>query len=142
MGLYLLAALGNVVTSGAGPYDARDHARHAPSPTSRSSRRRATTPSSPSGTPRWTSSTIAWEGNKPLDVAAKLVGGVLSFPASFAAGTDECDRSNYFTPVGGSFKVDVDGATLAAVPVTGGKITVKRGAQAKFFSGAIEAGDV
>ena len=28
------------------------------------------------------------------------------------------------------------------MPVTGGKITVKRGAQAKFYSGAVEAGDV
>ena len=85
---------------------------------------------------------LEWEENKPLVMNATLVGGVFSIPATFTVGTDESDTSNYYTPVGGTFKYDVDSATPVTSSVKGGKITMKRSAEAQFFSGAIEAGDV
>ena len=48
---------------------------------------------------------------------------------------------NYFTPVGGSFKLDLDSATPAVVPIKAGKIAIKRSIDPRYFSGAIEAQD-
>ena len=84
---------------------------------------------------------IEWDENKPLDVSAKWVGGALSFPAGFTPTTDESDTVNYFTPVGGSFKLDLDSATPAVVPIKAGKIAIKRSIDPRYFSGAIEAQD-
>ena len=85
---------------------------------------------------------LEWDENKPLVMNATLTGGAFSIPATFTVGTDESDTSNYYTPVGGTFKYDVDSATPVTSSVKGGKITIKRSAEAQFFSGAIEAGDV
>lgn len=83
-----------------------------------------------------------WEENAPVKLGATLVGASLAFPASFVADVDEVDTTDYFTPVGGTFKLDVDSGTPVVTPITGGSITLKRSAEAKFFSGAILAGDV
>lgn len=85
---------------------------------------------------------ISWEENSPLKVALKMVGGAWSIPATFTPTVSEMDTTDYFTPVGGTFKYDVDGSTLATLPILGGKIAVKRSAEAQYYSGAIEAGDV
>lgn len=85
---------------------------------------------------------LAWEENKPLVCSVKLVGGAFSVPSTFTPTVDECDTSNYYTPVGGTFKLDTASATPVVTPVTAGKITIARSAEAKFFSGVIEAGDV
>lgn len=85
---------------------------------------------------------IEWEGNSPVKLSAKYNGTVVSFPASITAGTDETALATYFTPVGGTFKLDLDGATLAAAPVKGGKITIKNNTKPEFFSGVQSAGDV
>jgi hypothetical protein len=85
---------------------------------------------------------LSWEGNKPVKVTAGLVGGLLSFPATMTATVDETAAADYFTPVGGTFKYDVDSSTPAEADVLGGKVTVKRNAEAKYFSGSIDAGDV
>lgn len=141
IGLYLLGALGAVNTSGSGTYThtftlgtalpyltvfekAGDNAIHAVRDC------------------KVDELEISWEANKPLDVSAKLVGGVWSAPASFTPTVDECDTTNYYIPVGGTFKYDVDSGTPVAASVKGGKVTIKRSAEAQFFSGAIEAGDV
>jgi hypothetical protein len=85
---------------------------------------------------------ISWEENMPLKVAATFVGGAWSIPATFVAAVDEMDTADYFTPVGGSFKYDVDSDTPEEASVIGGKVTIKRSAEAKFYSGSIEPGDV
>jgi len=85
---------------------------------------------------------ISWDENKPLEVSIKAAGGVFSFPASFTPTNDESDTTNYYVPVGGTFKYDVDSATPVVAAVKAGKITIKRGAEAQYFSGAVEAGDV
>lgn len=85
---------------------------------------------------------ISWEENKPLEFSAKLVGGVWSAPATFTPTVDESDTTNYYTPVGGTFKYDIDSATPVVASVKGGKINIKRSAEPVFYSGAIEAADV
>jgi hypothetical protein len=85
---------------------------------------------------------ISWEENSPLKVSAKMVGGAWSVPATFTPTANEMDTTDYFTPVGGTFRYDVDGSTLATLPILGGSVTIKRSAEAQYFSGAIEAGDV
>jgi hypothetical protein len=84
---------------------------------------------------------LEWEENKPVVVKLKGMGTVLSFPVSFTPTVDETDTDDYYTPVGGTFKLDLDSATPAVVPVRAGKFTIKRGVETPFFSGAIEAGD-
>ena len=85
---------------------------------------------------------LSWEENMPLSVAATLIGGLLSFPATFVPTVDESDTYEYFTPVGGDFKFDVSGSSPSTATIIGGKIVIKRNVEAKFFSGSIDAGDV
>lgn len=142
VGAYLIAALGNVATSGSGPYT-------------------HTITLAAGALAYWTvfvkkgdgtitavkdckldELEISWEENKPLELAAKWAGTVFSFPATFVGTVDESDTTNYFVPVGGTFKYDVDSATPVVASVKSGKIAIKRGAEPQMFSGAIEAGDV
>jgi hypothetical protein len=85
---------------------------------------------------------ISWTENMPLLVAVTFVGGAWSAPTTFAATVDESDTTDYFTPVGGTFKYDVDSDTPAEASVLGGHINIKRSVEAKVYSGAIEPGDV
>lgn len=85
---------------------------------------------------------ISWEENAPLAVKAQFVGGAWSIPATMTPTVTEADTTDYFTPVGGTFKYDVDGATLASASITAGSITISRKAEALFYSGSIEASDV
>lgn len=85
---------------------------------------------------------LSWTENMPLEVAVTLVGGLLSFPATFVPTVDESDTYEYFTPVGGDFKFDISGDTPTTATIIGGKIVIKRNVEAKFFSGSIDAGDV
>jgi hypothetical protein len=85
---------------------------------------------------------FSWEENSPVELGVKLVGTDLSFPATFVADVNEVDTRTYFAPVGGTFKIDVDGETPATAALTAGSIAIKRSAEAEFYSGDIEAGDV
>lgn len=86
--------------------------------------------------------TFSWEANSPLKMTSKLTGTVVSFPSSITATTDETALTTYFTPVSGTFKLDLDGDTLAAASVKGGSISVKNNLTADFYSGSISAGSV
>lgn len=140
IGLYLLAALGNDAVTGTGPYT---HTI-----TLGSALNYFTVFEKKGDNSIWAVKDckldelgVEWDENKPLDVAAKWVGGALSFPAIFTGTVDESDTTSYFTPVGGSFKLDLDSATPAVVPVKAGSVTVKRAVDARYFSGSIEAAD-
>ena len=85
---------------------------------------------------------LAWDGNKPVELTAKLVGTVLSFGTTFEALVDELDTVTYFRPAGGSFKLDVDSDTPVTAALVAGSISIKRAAEPQFYSGDIEAGDV
>jgi hypothetical protein len=84
---------------------------------------------------------LSWEENMPLDVSVKFAGGALSFP-TFTAVVDESDTVAYYTPVGGTFKYDVDSGTAVEASILGGKIVIGREAKPYTFSGDIEAADV
>lgn len=90
--------------------------------------------------------TIKWEGNKPLEVSVVLMGCELTpddpdgeritmVPVETEGGEDR------FTPVGGSFKVSVDGAAAEA-PIIGGEIKFINKADRTVLSGSLEAVDV
>jgi len=83
-----------------------------------------------------------WEGNEPVTMEAKFVGGAHSYPSTFTPTVNEYDSSTFVTPVGGTFQYDVDSATPVTADVLGGKVTIKRAADPKVYSGALEAGDV
>ncbi len=85
---------------------------------------------------------FAWEANEPLEMTAKFVGGAHSYPSTFTPTVNEYDGSTFVTPVGGTFQYDVDSGTPATADVLGGKVVIKRAAEAKLYSGALEAGDV
>jgi len=139
VGLYLLGALGNVVTTGSGTYthtfDLGD-----------------TLPYLACWNAKGDGTILAvkdckidelafeWEENNPLVMKAKLPGGVLSFDTSVTPTVDETAAS-YFLPVGGTFQLDVDSATPVTTPIKGGSITIKRSASPQHYSGSIEAGD-
>lgn len=141
VGLYFLLALGSVNTTGAGPYThvitlgssllyatvfekKGDDSIHAVKDC------------------KLDELEISWDENKPVELKAKFVGGAWSSPATFTPTADESDTTNRFTPVGGTFKYDADSATPVTASVLGGKVTIKRSPEAKFFSGSVEAGDV
>lgn len=85
---------------------------------------------------------LEWTGNAPLDVSPKFVGGITVPGSTWAPVVDESDSVDYFTPLGGTFKYDVDSAVPVEAAVKGGSITIPRGAEAAFRSGQLEAYDV
>lgn len=141
IGIYLLAALGNVVTSGTGPYT-HTFTLGSSLPYLTVFEKKGDGAIVAVRDCKLDELELAWEGNKPVTVSAKFAGTVLSFPATFTGTVDESDSALYFTPVGGTFSYDVDSGTPVESPVKSGKITIKRSAEPQYNSGAIEAGDV
>jgi hypothetical protein len=85
---------------------------------------------------------LEWDENKPLEVKSKLAGGKVSFPASVTPVFDETSAPTFFTPVNGTFAFAASGSTPgAAASILSGGITIKRDVESYFFSGDIEAGD-
>ncbi len=141
IGLFLYGALGAVSTSGSGPYThtitlgsstpylscferAGDDSLHAVRDC------------------KVAELEFSWEENKPLGVKVSGPGTVWSVPSSFTPTASEVDTTDYFLPVDGSFKFDADSGTPVTTPMLGGTITIKRDAEAAYFSGDVEAGDV
>ena len=86
--------------------------------------------------------TMKWDGSKPVEMTAKLVGTVFSYPATFTPTTDESGSESFLTPLGGSFSIDVLGSTLVSARVIGGELTIKNNVQPIDPSATVEAGDV
>lgn len=140
IGLYLLGALGSVSTSGAGPYT-HTITLGASTPYLTFFQKKSDAAIYAIKDCKVDELELSWEENAPIDFSVKAVGGAWSAPASFTPTVDECDTTNYYTPIGGTFKYDVDSGTPVVASIKGGKITIKRQAEAQFFSGAIEAAD-
>lgn len=85
--------------------------------------------------------TLSWEENKPVVVKLVVAGTVFSYPASFTPGTDESDTVSYFTPAGGTFKLDVDSGTAVTTLIKGGSVSIKRGVKQTAYSGTIVPAD-
>ena len=141
VGAYLYAVLGDLATTGTGPYEhvitlADDDLPY------------VTVFSDKDGTLysiadcKLDELKLSWEGNKPVKLEAKFVGAALDKPATFVATVDETDDPDYFSPLGGTFKMDVDSATPATARVKSGSLTISRGAEPHYFSGSVVAGDV
>ena len=141
IGLYLFNILGNIVTTGASPYT------HTLTEGS-SSPYLSLFEKALDGTIiahkdcKVEELSIEWDENKPLDLSVKTNDGVLSFPATFTPTVDEAGSVLYYSPVGGTFKYDVDSGTPVVASIQGGTITMKRSNDPQFNSGAIEAASV
>ena len=85
---------------------------------------------------------LSWEENAPLKLAVSGMGTVYSSPTSITAGTDETGTLTYFRPVGGTFKIDVDGTTLAARCTKGGFVELTNAISGDFCSGKLEASSI
>lgn len=85
--------------------------------------------------------TLSWEGTAPVEITVKANGTVLSFPATFSAGTDEKGSESFLVPVGGTFSYDVVGSSPAQARVVGGSLTITNSVNAVDASHLIESED-
>lgn len=85
---------------------------------------------------------IKWDGSKPVELSVKAMGTVFSYPSTFTPTTDETASEAYLTPVGGSFQIDVLGSTLASARVVGGELVIKNNLSTIDPSASVEADDV
>ena len=84
---------------------------------------------------------ISWKNNDPLKFAPQWKGGAPLLTGAFSPTTSE-SGDNRFTPVGGTFQLDVVGSTLAAVPMTAGSIKINNNVDQIVASGALTPNDV
>jgi|GEM_PF-1538558 len=86
--------------------------------------------------------TLQWKSSEPVEASGKLLGTVMSYPATFVPGTDETGSESFLVPVGGSFQYDLDGSTLATARVVSGELSVNNNVAPIAPSASIEADDV
>ena len=87
---------------------------------------------------------FSWDGNNPLQVKASGMGTSLTpRGTAWTIGTDDTYAA-YMRPAGGTFSVDVDGAsgTTAISKITSGSVTLSRNLQEIMVSGTITPNDV
>lgn len=86
---------------------------------------------------------IAWDGNKPVEVNATWLGCTPGWDTAFTPTNDERTAAPVLAGASGSwFKYDIDGTTPAAAKILGGKITLKRGVGPDIISGSVTPDDV
>lgn len=88
--------------------------------------------------------TMSWEGNEPLEVGVTGMGTVLTVLSSAYTSTVNETADTYFRPVGGTFSVDVDGAsgTAATAKINSGEVSITNNAEQIMVSGNITPDDV
>lgn len=123
LGLYLLGALGTKTTTGSGPY-VHTYAT-GDLPYLSFFLKGIDTTNEAVRDCKIDEVTLKWENAKPLEITVKAMGTVFSYPASFTPGTDETAAEGFLTPTGGTFSVDVIGASPAAARVISGELTIK-----------------
>lgn len=84
---------------------------------------------------------IEWDGNGPVKVNATWLGCTPGFDTAFVPVNDET-LAAAFLASSGTYRYDIDGTTLAAAKVKGGKITLKRNLEADIISGSMTPDDV
>jgi hypothetical protein len=139
LGLYLYAALGAISTSGAGPYvHVITLGSDLPylSLFGKMGSEMYRVPDA-----KVDELKLSWSGNEPLEIALSLLGCEVDVQATWTPTTDESIAS-YWTPVGGTYQLDIDGTTLAAAPITGGEISIANSAEPVFLSGLITPDDI
>lgn len=86
---------------------------------------------------------FSWDGNNPLAVAASGMGTTVNYSAATFDATDDTTAS-YMRPAGGTFSVDVDGASGATAisKIVSGSVSIARNLQEIMVSGTITPNDV
>lgn len=84
---------------------------------------------------------LSWSGNDPLEISVQSIGCDLDIQGTWSPTTDD-SLADYWTPVGGTFQMDIDGSTLAAAPVTGGEVSIANSASPIMLSGSIKPDDI
>jgi hypothetical protein len=87
---------------------------------------------------------FSWDANEPLTMAVSGMGTIASVLASSYTITNDDSAASYWRPVGGTFSVDVDGAsgTAATSKITSGEVTISNNADTVMVSGTITPDDV
>jgi hypothetical protein len=137
--LYLYAALGSIATTGAGPYTHVITTGADLPYLSLFGKIGAEILRVPDA--KLDELKLSWSGNEPLEVAVTAIGCEVDPQATWTPTTDD-SQAAYWTPVGGTFQLDIDGTTLAAAPVTGGDVTISNSAAPIFVSGVITPNDI
>jgi len=142
VGLYLLGVLGNIASVGTGPYT-HTIDLGAALPYLSCYQKKGDTAATIVAVRdcKVDALTLSWEQNKPVVLEVAVKGTTFSFPADFTPSTDETDSVDYFRPVGGTFKLDVDSASPVTAPIKAGSIAVKRSVETTVYSGSIEPAD-
>lgn len=140
IGLLLQAALGSRTTSGAGPYT---HVFALASALStyhtlfgQLEAHKATVADAKLGT-----LTLSWERNRPVEVECEWMGCAHTFGSTWTVAGDQTLKP-FFVPVGGTFQLEVAGATPAAAPISSGSLKVDNGLQARILSGNVLPADI
>lgn len=140
LGLWLLGALGSVVTTGTGPYS---HAFATGDLPYLSTFVKGIGPHIEGIRDcKVDELTLKWDGSKPLELSVKGSGTVFSYPTTFTPTTDETGSESFLVPVGGTFEVDVIGGSPASARVISGELMVKNNVATIDPSATIESGDV
>ncbi|MDE2100148.1 MAG: hypothetical protein KGL39_23030 [Patescibacteria group bacterium] len=140
LGLYLLGALGSVVTTGAGPYVHTFATGDLPYLTIFEKGIGSTIQAIRDSKIEEVS--IKWDGAKPVELSVKAQGTVFSYPSTFTPTVDETGSESFLVPVGGTFQLDVLGGSVTSARVQSGEITIKNNVATIADSTTIEAGDV
>lgn len=139
LGLYLYAALGAISTTGAGPYTHTITLGADLPYLSLFGKQNTDLYRIPDC--KIDQLSLSWSGNEPLEVSLQALGCELDVQGTWTPTTDEA-LASYWTPVGGTFQLDIDGTTLAAAPITGGEIQIANNAQPIMLSGVITPDDI
>lgn len=87
---------------------------------------------------------FSFSNNEPLVTKVAGTGTALSVLAAVYTTTNDETNATYWTPIGGTFSVDVDGAGTAAATakITQGEISISNNTDAVIVSGAVVPDDV
>jgi len=144
LGLWLLALLGTDTVTGTGPYQHVFSLAGSPPYLTVWQSRLAGAEKQSLSDVRLTDLGMSWDGIDPLKV--KLTGAglvpVLSGATPGTPANDETSSVSIFQPVGGSFKVDVVGATPVSVTASAGSVEFGSAAQAISQSSSLLPADI
>lgn len=140
IGALLLAVLGNIATSGTGPYThvmkLGDTVAYYTIFSKLDTELRLLTGA------KLDELKIAFSGTKPLEVNATFAGMLPGWPATITVPVNDERLASYFKPVSGTFEWAVSGTVMVPLKISAGTITMKRNCEGVFVSSSVVADDV
>lgn len=137
LGLYLLAALGSVTTTGAGPYthtfSSGDTLPWMTAWARLASEYQKLTDA------KLDSISLSWDGPKPLECSASWLALTpdLKLGSAWTPTNDKSEAEDFLVPIGGTFQVDGSGASPATAVITGGEFTVNNSNEPIVAAGSV-----